>query len=102
MELLTTLATVPAIVALVTLIKNTTNLRTTYLPLLAVVFGIALSLYDFFALPGATGTAWQAAGTGLILGLTASGLYDTAKAVGAKAPGTVVYEDPSTRPEDRS
>lgn len=104
MELITTLATVPAVVALVTLIKNTTNLRSTYLPLVAVVLGVALALYDFFALPGSTGTAWQAAGTGLILGLTASGLYDTAKAVGARAgaPATVVYEDDATRPERRS
>lgn len=102
MELITTLATVPAVVALVTLVKNL-GLRSTYLPLLAVVFGVALALYDFFALPGATGNAWQAAGTGLILGLTASGLYDTAKAVGARAGGAaaVVYEDDATRPEQR-
>lgn len=85
MELITTLATVPAVIALVTLAKDL-GLPSRLSPLLAVVLGVALTLIDglargqVFDLPGVLAVG----GTGLILGLSASGLYDGAKAVGSK------------------
>lgn len=83
MELITTLATVPAVVALVTLAKDL-GLPSRLSPLLAVVLGVAVTLFDLFATGSVAGsqTVLQAVGTGVILGLSASGLYDGARAVG--------------------
>ena len=78
-----TIATIPAIIALVTIAKDL-GMPPRLSPLLAIVLGIALSLFDGFI----QGTVFDVAGalavsgTGLILGLSASGLYDGASAVG--------------------
>lgn len=83
MELVTTLATVPAIIALVTLAKDL-GLPSKLSPLLAVVLGVVLTLFDAIAFGDAftNQTVMQAIGMGVILGLSASGLYDGARAVG--------------------
>lgn len=79
------LATVPAIVALVNLAKGL-GLPTRYASVLAVLLGIGLAVADqaLGALP-----AYQAASSGLLLGLGAVGLYDLIPAGGAAA--TIEY-----------
>lgn len=88
MELITTLATVPAVIALVTLAKDL-GLPSRLSPLLAVLLGVALSLFDGFALGMEfnTQSVLSSIGIGVILGLSASGLYDGAKAVGTASRG---------------
>ena len=73
MDAITTLATVPAVIALVNLIKNTFNINGRYSALLAVIIGVGLNIANY-----ALGDAgwYQAAAQGLILGLGSSGLYD--------------------------
>ena len=73
MDAITTLATVPAVIALVNLIKNTFNINGRYSALLAVIIGVGLNIANY-----ALGDAgwYQAAAQGLILALGASGLYD--------------------------
>ena len=73
----TTLATAPAVLALVTLAKDL-GLPTKYAALTAVVLGVGLSVADH-ALAGSG--AYSAAASGLILGLGAAGLYDTARII---------------------
>ena len=73
----TTLATAPAVLALVTLAKDL-GLPTTAAALAAVVLGVGLSVADH-ALAGSG--AYSAAASGLILGLGAAGLYDTARII---------------------
>lgn len=72
-------AGVPAIVALVELVKRTfPELPARAYPLLALLLGIGLNL----ALSGYSGTSpVEAASVGLIAGLAASGLYSQAKVV---------------------
>lgn len=72
METITTLATIPAILALVNLLKAQ-GLGSKHAMLAAVILGIALNIADFYL--GAYG-GFQAASTGLVLGLGAAGLYD--------------------------
>ncbi len=69
---ITTIATVPAIVALTNLAK-TLGLTGRWSALVAVLLGVALSV-GTWALAG-TGW-WDAASSGLLLGLAAAGLYD--------------------------
>lgn len=84
-EIIITLATVPAIIALVTLAKDL-GVPSRLAPLLAVFLGVALTLFDALAsglvldMPGLL----SAIGTGIILGLSASGLYDGASIIGKK------------------
>lgn len=75
-----TLASIPAILALVQLAK-TFGVQGKWSTLLAVLLGIVLQLGDAAFISGATTPAdwYQAFGVGLILGLSAAGLYDTAK-----------------------
>lgn len=82
MDAAITLATAPAILALVNLAKGL-GLPTRLAALLAVVLGVALNVADH-ALAGSG--AYQAAATGLVMGLGAAGLYDVAVTV---APGAV-------------
>ena len=77
MDTAATLATPAAVLALVTLARDL-GLPARLAALTAVVLGVALSLADH-ALAG-TG-AYSAAPTGLVLGLAAAGLYDTARLV---------------------
>ena len=73
MDAITTLATVPAVIALVNLLKDTFNINGKYSALLAVIIGVGLNIANY-----ALGDAgwYQAAAQGLILALGASGLYD--------------------------
>lgn len=74
------LATPVAILALVELAKQA-GLPTKLASLLSVVIGVALGMSDFYLhdLP-----AYQAAAQSLILGLTASGVWDIAKRAAGK------------------
>lgn len=83
METIVTLATIPAVLAMVNFAKAL-GARGRLLTALAVIFGIVSGLLDYgFTTEGAlTASGWYAAAvTGLILGLSAAGLYDVAKIV---------------------
>ena len=69
---ITSIVTVPAIVALVNLVKGL-GVGGKWSALVAVLLGVALSVASW-ALAG-TGW-WDAASGGLLLGLAAAGLYD--------------------------
>ena len=72
LDVVTTIATVPAVVALVNLLKRL-GLPARAAMLLAVILGVILSLADF----AWAGEGWyQSVVDGLILGLAAAGLYD--------------------------
>ncbi len=97
MDTITTLATVPAVIALVTLFKDL-GLPPKLSPLLAVVLGVALSVLAALSL-GTVANWYETVSMGVILGLSAAGLYDGARAIGgSKADVVVVQEDPSTKP----
>lgn len=99
MDIVTTIATVPAVIALVTLAKDL-GLPSRLSPLLAVVLGVAVAMFDLFATGSVLGTQniLQTIGTGIILGLSASGLYDGARVLSPKQNTVVVQEDPTTKP----
>lgn len=94
MEIITTIATVPAIIALVTMAKDL-GLPSRLSPLLAVVLGVALVLFDAFATATLTSpeAVAQLVATGIVLGLGAAGLYDGARAIGNKNPTTIVVQE---------
>lgn len=97
MDTIATLATVPAVIALVTLFKDL-GLPSKLSPLLAVVLGVALSVLGALSL-GAVTNWYETVSLGVILGLSAAGLYDGARAIGANKPDTVVVqESPTIRP----
>ena len=78
MDTVSMILTVPAILALVNLAK-TLGLPTRLAALAAVLLGVGLSIAHVYL----AGTpVWGALTTGAILGLSAAGLYDTAKATG--------------------
>lgn len=87
-----TLATVPAVLALVTLAKDL-GLPKPLAPLLAVILGIGVSVADAVANHAAV---YPAVVAGTLLGLGAAGVYDTAKVVAghhrADAPGDGRHE----------
>ena len=85
----TALATAPAVLALVTLAKDL-GLPTRLAALTAVVLGVGLSVADH-ALAGSG--AYSAVATGLLLGLGAAGLYDTAR---ISAPAAETPSEPPT------
>lgn len=72
MEAITTIASVPAILALVNLAKDL-GLPSKLSPLVAVVVGVGLLIANTYL---ADSAGYQAAIQGLILGLGAAGLYD--------------------------
>ena len=78
----TTLATAPAVLALVTLAKDL-GLPAKLAAPLAVVLGVVLASADHAL--GATG-AYGALADGLLLGLGAAGLYDAARLAGGREP----------------
>lgn len=73
-DLVTSLATVPAIVALVNLLKGV-GLTGRWSALVAVALGIGLSVATW---AWADYAWWTAASSGMLLGLGAAGLYDLA------------------------
>ena len=92
--MLTTLAAVPAILAVINLVKSV-GLPSRWAPIVAVFLGVAFNVAE-----GAfADNFWYGLiRGGLILGLGAAGLYDTAKIAGATvfggSPTTVVGESP--------
>lgn len=82
---MTTLATAPAVLALVTLAKDQGMPKKLAAPL-AVVLGVILAVADHAL--GGTG-AYAALADGLLLGLGAAGLYDAARLAGGREPATV-------------
>lgn len=88
MTTITTLATIPAILALVTLAKDL-GLPAKAAPLVATVLGATLSLTDTLL---AGYEVYGALTSGLLLGLAAAGLYDTAKLIRPNT-GTSVSEE---------
>lgn len=84
MNVATLLITVPAILALVNLAKEF-GVRGKWSTGLAVVLGSCAQLAEYGFMDAAHSPAgWYQAGvTGLILGLSAAGLYDVAATVGA-------------------
>ncbi|AVJ51223.1 holin [Microbacterium phage PuppyEggo] len=106
MDIAITLASIPAIIAIVTLAKDL-GLRSTFAPILAIVVGVAFALFDLFSIGDSvigTQTILQAIAAGVLLGLSAAGLYDGARAIGSKTPAAtvVVEEDVATKPVTRS
>ena len=94
MDPITTLLTAPAILGLVTLARDL-GMPAKFAPMLAVALGVTLAVADqqFAGMP-----AWQAATSGLLLGLAASGLYDGARIVsGTYAPRRATPPDPPVR-----
>ena len=77
--IVTTLLTPAAILAFVTIARNL-GVPTKLAPILAIVLGITLAVAEqqLGGLP-----IYQAAAGGLLLGLSASGVYDVAKLTGA-------------------
>lgn len=82
MDVVTTIATVPAVIALSTIAKDM-GFPVRFIPVLAILFGVALQTLQELAL-GGVGNWYQVVSMGLILGLSASGVYDGAKTVGTK------------------
>ena len=68
-----TLASVPAILAVVNLVKRLTPRLGAWAALLAALLGVAFSLAQW---AWAAEEWWSAASHGLLLGLAAAGLYD--------------------------
>ena len=87
MDAVLTIATVPAILALVQLAKDL-GLPSKAATVLAVVLGITLNVATTYL---ATEPWFQAASGGLLLGLSAAGLYDVAK-VASTQPETILIE----------
>lgn len=75
---MTTLATAPAVLALVTLAKDL-GLTTRLAAPLAVLLGVALAVADHTMTGSGT---YAAVADGLLLGLGAAGLYDAARLAG--------------------
>lgn len=82
MDAITAVATVPAVIALATIAKDM-GFPVRLVPLLSIVFGVALQTLQALTL-GGVDNWYEVLSLGLILGLSASGLYDGAKAVGKK------------------
>ena len=80
--IVTTLLTPAAILAFVTIARNL-GVPTKLAPILAIVLGVTLAVAEqqLGGLP-----IYQAAAGGLLLGLSASGVYDVAKLTGATRP----------------
>ena len=76
MDSITTLATVPAVVALVTVLKQF-GVTGRWATLAAVLLGVAVTAGSTYLDPG----VWATVTDGLILGLGAAGVYDVAKTI---------------------
>lgn len=82
-----TLATIPAVLALVTIAKDL-GLPAKFSPALAVILGVALAVFDGLALGtlDSSQNILEHVSVGIILGLSASGVYDGAKMIGSRRP----------------
>lgn len=90
MDTVVTLATVPAVLALVTLLKDL-GLPSKLAPLVAVLLGVVVTLVDAWAGGGFASSqeVVQSISVGVILGLSAAGLYDSAKVAGGSSKDSV-------------
>lgn len=94
MDTVTTLATIPAILALVQLSKSF-GVSGKAATALSVGLGVGAQVVEYavYTEPPTTPQGWyQAAATGLILGLSAAGLYDTAKRSSDQVTYTTLQE----------
>lgn len=82
MEPVTAIATVPAVLALVTLAKDL-GMPSRLAPVLALVLGVVLTLLHTLGLGEGitTHNVYGLITSGMILGLSASGLYDSSKLI---------------------
>lgn len=78
MDTITTIATVPAVLALVNFAKALGVTSGRVALALAVVLGVALNVANYYF---GNAPVYQTAIQGLILGLSAAGLWDTARAI---------------------
>ena len=85
----TAVLSVPTIIALTTLAK-TMGVKGRWATLTAVVGGVALGLAQYLL---ADSAAWQAASGGLMLGLSAAGVWDVARTIGPTAPAARTAPD---------
>lgn len=85
MEPMITIATVPAVLALVTLVKDL-GMPSRLAPVLALALGVVLTLLHTLSMGDSitTHTIWGLITSGLILGLSASGVYDGTKLIGER------------------
>lgn len=85
MNPITAIATVPAVIALVTIAKDS-GLPPRLSPVLALALGVVLTLLHTLSMGESitTHTIWGLITSGLILGLSASGVYDGAKLIGER------------------
>lgn len=81
MDTMTTILSVPAVVAIVTLLKSM-GVVGKWAMLAAVIVAVVLNVADYL---WATSGLYGAAVAGLLLGLAAAGLYDVAKTAAPKA-----------------
>ncbi len=82
----TSIVTVPIITALIQIAKGL-GLPTQYAALSSLLLGVLLSLATHLATQPPAGTElWQAALSGLIQGLSASGLYSAASSLTSSKP----------------
>jgi len=84
MDTILTLASVPAILAIVQLLKNAGVVVGKWAALVSLALGIIFTLADYGFLGGVqTPAGWYGAVlAGVVLGLSASGVYEVAKTVG--------------------
>jgi hypothetical protein len=86
---LTTLGTVPAIIALVTLAKRF-GITGRWATLCSFLLGVAIHL----AIAAQAGTSLlEGAARGALIGLGASGIYDVAKTISPTTPSTDIEDD---------
>jgi hypothetical protein len=92
MDVVVTLASVPAILALVNLAKNL-GLAGKWSALVALAFGVVFSLGDYIFTAAAQSSSgmYMAIVGGAILGLSASGIYDVAAKVSPPVAEVVPY-----------
>jgi len=88
MDTVITIATVPAILALVNVAKSF-GLPVRWAALLAIVLGVSIVMGEGF-MPD---DLWAFMSKGLILGLSAAGVYDAAKIVGGNTVVAPVCAD---------
>ena len=97
MDAITTLATVPAILALVQLLKDLVPNLGKWSALVAVLLGVGLNVADGLLV---NDPVYQLASQGLILGLGAAGLYEGAKVVGKGTASAITESNSETTPDE--
>ena len=92
MDTIEIIASVPAIVGLVNLLRDRAKVPTDLAPFIALFLGVGFTMAQGLF----TGNIYyDLASKGLILGLAASGIYDVAKKPSISGPTTVISESPT-------